>query len=46
MLHEQVLIVSVRRRTCPHVQPSERLSADDLGYTDDGIMHLTVRYGF
>ena len=46
VLHEQVLIVSVRPEGVPHVKPSEQLTADDLGYNDDGIMHLTVRYGF
>ena len=46
MLHEQVLIVSVRPEGVPYVKPSEQLTADDLGYNDDGIMHLTVRYGF
>jgi KUP system potassium uptake protein len=46
VLHKQVLIVSVRPEGVPHVQPGDQLTADDLGYTDDGIMHLTVRYGF
>ena len=46
VLHEQVLIVSVRPEGVPHVKPSDQLTADDLGYNDDGIMHLTVRYGF
>ena len=46
VLHEQVLIVSVRPEGVPHVKPSDQLTADDLGYSDDGIMHLTVRYGF
>jgi KUP system potassium uptake protein len=46
VLHKQVLIVSVRPEGVPHVTPSDQLTADDLGYSDDGIMHLTVRYGF
>jgi len=46
VLHDQVLIVSARPEGVPHVEPEHRLSGDDLGYTDDGIMHLTVRYGF
>jgi KUP system potassium uptake protein len=46
VLHRQVLIVSVRPEGVPHVKPSDQLTADDLGYSDDGIMHLTVRYGF
>jgi KUP system potassium uptake protein len=46
VLHDQVLIVSARPEGVPHVEPDHQLSADDLGYSDDGIMHLTVRYGF
>jgi KUP system potassium uptake protein len=46
VLHNQVLIISARPEGVPHVEPADRISADDLGYTDDGIMHLTVRYGF
>ena len=45
-LHETVVIVSVEIDTIPFVAESERLRVDDLGYSDDGIFHLTVRYGF
>ena len=30
----------------PHVQSDKRLKHDDLGYEDDGICHVTARYGF
>jgi KUP system potassium uptake protein len=30
----------------PHVDPSQRLSVDDLGYRDDGITHVTARFGY
>jgi KUP system potassium uptake protein len=46
VLHKHVLIVSARPEGVPHVKPSDQITADDLGYNDDGIMHLTVRYGF
>jgi KUP system potassium uptake protein len=46
VLHEHVVIVSFRPEGVPHVEPAGMLTADDLGYTDDGIVHLTVRYGF
>jgi KUP system potassium uptake protein len=46
VLHDSVVIVSVETETIPHVDPSERLVVDDLGYTGDGIVYLTVRYGF
>jgi KUP system potassium uptake protein len=46
IMHERVVIVLVQPETVPHVPPAERLQIDDLGYADDGIVHLTVRYGF
>jgi KUP system potassium uptake protein len=46
VVHESVLIVSVETRRVPHVARSERVVLDDLGYEDDGIVHLTVHYGF
>jgi KUP system potassium uptake protein len=45
-LHQQVLIVSVDVGNTPTVRSSERVTVDDLGYADDGIWHITVRYGF
>src|SRR5208282_772451 len=41
-----VVIVSVETETVPHVEPAERIVVDDLGFTGDGIVYLTVRYGF
>jgi KUP system potassium uptake protein len=32
--------------TLPYVPDSERVTVDDLGYRDDGIFHVGVRYGF
>ncbi|MCW2529295.1 MAG: Low affinity potassium transport system protein kup [Pseudonocardiales bacterium] len=46
VLHERVVIVSVQSENVPHVPSSERLAVDHLHHTDDGIVHLTVRYGF
>lgn len=45
-LHESVVIVSVDVTTVPSVPDSERASVDHLGYGDDGILRVTVRYGF
>jgi KUP system potassium uptake protein len=28
------------------VPDSERISVDDLGYADDGIVHVTIRFGY
>ncbi|MCO5994245.1 potassium transporter Kup [Actinoallomurus rhizosphaericola] len=46
VVHEHVVIVSVTYDTIPHVPREQRISVDDLGYRDDGIVHLTVKYGF
>jgi KUP system potassium uptake protein len=46
VLHEAVVVVSVETRGAPHVPDDERIVVDDLKYRDDGILHITVRYGF
>jgi len=45
-VHETVVIVTVETRKVPHVAARDRVTIDDLGYRDDGITHLTLRYGF
>src|SRR3954466_10215321 len=45
-VHENVVIVSVQTLRVPHVPEEERVTVDDLGYRDDGLTHVTVRYGF
>ena len=46
ILHEHVLILSLQTRPVPHIPASERLVIDDLGYSDDGITHVTARLGY
>lgn len=43
VLHEQVLLVSVRTDEVPRVRNSKRLSIESLG---NGIYSVTVRFGF
>jgi KUP system potassium uptake protein len=45
-MHEAVVIISIETTKAPYVAESERLIVDDLGYEDDGIMHLTARFGY
>jgi KUP system potassium uptake protein len=45
-VHETVVVVSIEPLNVPHVQADKRLKYDDLGYEDDGICHVTARYGF
>ena len=46
VVHACVVIISVETLRVPHVAESERVSVDDLGYRDDGITHITGRFGF
>ncbi|HET7588848.1 MAG TPA: KUP/HAK/KT family potassium transporter [Solirubrobacterales bacterium] len=45
-LQERVVILSLETLPVPSVAPGERFSLDDLGYGDDGISHLTARFGY
>jgi KUP system potassium uptake protein len=44
--HEQVLIIAVQTDPVPRVPESSRIAVDDLGFGDDGIVHVTVRFGY
>jgi KUP system potassium uptake protein len=46
VLHDSVVIVTVVTLNVPHVEEGERVTIDDLGYRDDGITHVTARFGF
>jgi KUP system potassium uptake protein len=46
VLHEHVVIFSAVPKTVPHVAPEDQVSIDNLGYSNDGIVHVTLRYGF
>ncbi len=45
-MHESVVILSIETLKVPHVADAERVVIDDLGFTDDGISHITARFGF
>ncbi len=45
-IHDSVVIISMVTTRVPHVPEEERLTLDPLGYEDDGISHLTARFGF
>jgi KUP system potassium uptake protein len=46
ILHEHVVILSIETSPVPHVAPADRVAVDDLGYTDDGISHVTAYFGY
>jgi KUP system potassium uptake protein len=45
-LSEHVVILSIETLPVPHVPPEQRVTVDDLGYRDDGIAHVTGRFGY
>jgi KUP system potassium uptake protein len=46
VVHRTVIIVSVLTANVPHVPHARAFFRDDLGYEDDGIDHITVKFGF
>jgi KUP system potassium uptake protein len=46
VLQQRVVIVAIVTEPIPRVADSERVVADDLGYADDGIVHVTARFGY
>jgi KUP system potassium uptake protein len=47
VLHERVVILSVETVPVPHVPREERIvNIDDLGYTEDQIVHVTAKFGY
>ncbi len=46
ILHGHVVILSIETLPVPHVAEVERLEIDELGYVDDGIAHISARFGY
>jgi KUP system potassium uptake protein len=46
VLHDRVIIVSIQVIGMPQAPQHKRFEYDELGYGDDGIEHLTIRFGF
>ncbi|MFI6262534.1 potassium transporter Kup [Micromonospora sp. NPDC051006] len=44
--HEHVLILAIETEPVPRVPADRRITVDDLGYADDGITHVTARFGY
>jgi len=44
--HEHVVIMSIETEPVPRVPANQRIVVDDLGYTDDGITHVSARFGY
>jgi KUP system potassium uptake protein len=46
VVHEHAIILAVTTEPVPRVSDEQRMSIDDLGYRDDGILHATARFGY
>ena len=46
VVHDQVVMVTIITENVPHIRHVDRVSVDDLGDPDDGIIQITVRVGF
>ncbi len=46
VLHEKIVVISVKAENVPHIPPAQRLALDELGFSDDHIVHLDVHFGF
>jgi KUP system potassium uptake protein len=44
--HEHVVIMSLTTEPVPRIPAHERITVDDLGYADDGIVHVIARFGY
>ncbi len=45
-LHENVVVVTVETTDQPHVPERSRVIFDGLGHPNDGISHVTLRFGY
>ncbi|MGA5463829.1 potassium transporter Kup [Mycobacterium sp. NPDC050041] len=46
VLHQHVVVLALETQPVPRVSDSDRMVINDLGHADDGILHVTARYGY
>ncbi|MEU7763648.1 potassium transporter Kup [Nocardia sp. NPDC049190] len=46
VLHEHVVIMSIDTLPVPRITDAQRTEIDPLGYTEDGIIHVTAYFGY
>ena len=44
--HEHVVIVAINTEPVPRIAEDERVTVNELGYGDDGITHVTIKFGY
>jgi KUP system potassium uptake protein len=45
-LHEHAVVLTLDTPPIPRIDPEKRLRVDDLGFSDDGISHVTATIGY
>jgi len=45
-LHERVVVVTVKTTNAAHIPEDSRVLFDELGHPNDGIAHLTLKFGY
>jgi KUP system potassium uptake protein len=45
-LHASTILLTIETTSSPRSRPGQRVSVDDLGFTGDGISHVTARLGY
>ena len=46
VLQRNVVIISIETSPVPRLPDSERITVDDLGHPDDGIVYVVARFGY
>ena len=46
VIHEHVIIVTMKHRGVPHVHRDDRITVDPLGDESDGVVHVSCQVGF
>ena len=44
--HQHVIVMAIETLPVPRIPDSERMEVDALGYAEDGIVHVTARFGY
>ncbi|HZA09380.1 MAG TPA: KUP/HAK/KT family potassium transporter [Mycobacterium sp.] len=45
-IHEHVVILTIETLPVPRLADFARIEVDELGYAEDGIIHVTARFGY
>lgn len=46
VVHQHVILVEIVNENVPHIRHVDRVHVHDLGYEDDGLVHVSVHVGF